>query len=356
MMDLLKELTEAQSAPGYEHEVREIMRRELEKTTEELVYDRTGSIFGKVSGKDVAPTIMLAGHMDEVAFMVNEVTEKGYLRFTPLGGWWEQVLLSQRVKVIAKDQKFTGVVGSKPPHLLTKEERSKVFPMKEMFIDVGGNSAEQVKEWGIQTGDPIVPVCPYELLPDDDTILAKALDNRVGCYLALEVMKQLNKEKSPNTVYGGATVQEEVGLRGAQTSPYVVEPDVAFALDVGIAQDGPSNDDKNKPKLGAGPLVTFLDATMIPNVKLRNLVTETANEKNIPYQVEVMMGGGTDAGKFHMFKKGVPTIVIGVAARYIHSHVSMVSKKDVENAVKLIVEVIRKIDLDQYKSILDYRS
>jgi len=354
-MDLLKELTEAQSAPGYEYEVREIMRRELEKTAEEVVYDRTGSIFGKKAGKSEQPRVMVAGHMDEVAFMVNEVTEKGYLRFTPLGGWWDQVLLSQRVSVIAGKKKYTGVIGSKPPHLLTKEERSKVFPIREMYIDIGANSADQVKEWGIKPGDPVVPICPYELLPDGDTILAKALDNRVGCYLALEVMKELKKEKTPNTIFGGATVQEEVGLRGAQTSQYAVEPDIAFALDVGIAQDGPASDDKNKPKLGGGPLVTFLDATMIPNTRLRDLVTETAEEKDIPYQVEVMMGGGTDAGKFHLFKKGVPTIVIGVAARYIHSHVSMVSKKDIEHTVKLIVEVIKKIDSAKYDSIADYK-
>lgn len=354
-MDLLKELTEAQSAPGYEAEVRGIMRRELDRTSEEVVYDNTGSIFGKKEGKASSPRVMLAGHMDEVAFMISEITDNGYLRFTPLGGWWDQVLLSQRVTVITEKRKFTGVIGSKPPHLLKPEERKSVFPMREMYIDIGANSKDQVKEWGVCVGDPAVPICPYELLPDNDTILAKALDNRVGCYLSLEVMKQLSIEDHPNVVYGGATVQEEVGLRGAQTSPYVVEPDVAFALDVGIAQDGPANEGKDKPKLGKGPLVTFLDATMIPNVRFRDLVTNTADEKGIPYQVEVMMGGGTDAGKFHLFKKGVPTIVVGVAARYIHSHVSMVSKKDVENAVKLLVEVIKKLDASTYDSISNYR-
>lgn len=354
-MDLLKELTEAQSAPGYESEVRGIMRRELDKTSEEVVYDNTGSIFGKKAGKSSSPRVMLAGHMDEVAFMISEITKNGYLRFTPLGGWWDQVLLSQRVTVMTEQKKFTGVIGSKPPHLLRPEERKRVFPMREMYIDIGANSEEQVKEWGVSVGDPIVPICPYELLPDNDTILAKALDNRVGCYLALEVMKQLSIQDHPNVVFSGATVQEEVGLRGAQTSPYVVEPDVAFALDVGIAQDGPANEGKEKPKLGGGPLVTFLDATMIPNIRFRDLVTKTADEKGIPYQAEVMTGGGTDAGKFHLFKKGVPTIVIGVAARYIHSHVSMISKKDVENAVKLLLEVIKKLDATTYNSISNYR-
>jgi endoglucanase len=354
-LKLLKELTEAQSAPGYEYEVREIMRRELKRAGEEVIYDHTGSIFGKKTGSSDGPRIMMAGHMDEVAFMVSEITDNGYLRFTPLGGWWEQVLLSQRVQVMTEKRKFTGVIGSKPPHLLKPEERKKVFPMREMYIDIGAGSKDQVKEWGVAVGDPIVPFSPYELLPDEDTILAKALDNRVGCYTAVVTLKQLSKEKHPNTVYSGATVQEEVGLRGAQTSPYVVEPDIAIALDVGIAQDGPAERDKDKPKLGGGPLVTFLDATMIPNTRFRDFVVSTAEENNIPHQVEVMTGGGTDAGKFHLFKQGVPTVVIGVAARYIHSHVSMVSKSDVENTTKLLVEVVKKLDAAACGKIVNYR-
>lgn len=355
-MDVLKELTEAQSAPGYETDVRAIMHRELEKTSGDVVYDNTGSIFGKKEGTSSSPRIMLAGHMDEVAFMVKEVTKEGYLRFTPLGGWWEQVLLSQRVTVVTEQRKFTGVIGSKPPHLLKPEEKKKVFPMREMFIDIGAGSKEQVKEWGVRVGDPIVPICPYELLPDDDTILAKALDNRVGCYLALQVMKELHAHEHPNVVFSGATVQEEVGLRGAETSPYVVQPDIAFALDVGIAQDGPASEGEDKPKLGGGPLITFLDATMIPNTRFRDLIVDTAEAEDIPYQVEVMTGGGTDAGKLHLFKQGVPTAVIGVAARYIHSHVSMVSKKDVDHAAKLLVQMIKKLDAEAYGFISGYRS
>jgi putative aminopeptidase FrvX len=355
-MDLLKRLTEAVSAPGYEDEVRKIMQEELEKTSSELLYDRIGSILGKKEGASSGPKVLVAGHMDEVAFMVSEITKDGYLYFTPLGGWWSQVLLSQRVHIITNNKKFTGVIGSKPPHILTPEERDKVYPIREMFIDIGANSDEQVKEWGIKVGDPVIPICPFEIMPDEDTILAKALDNRAGCYLALKVMEHLQNEKHPNTVFSGATVQEEVGLRGAATSPYIVEPDVAIALDVGIAEDDPSSSGKNKPKLGKGPLITFLDASMIPNISFRNFVVEMAEKHNIPYQIEVMTGGGTDAGKFHLFKKGVPSIVIGVAARYIHSHVSMVSKKDLENAVKLLVEVIKGLDENTYRSFIHYQN
>ncbi|HET7628658.1 MAG TPA: M42 family metallopeptidase [Bacillales bacterium] len=354
-MNLLKALTEARGAPGFEGEVRRMMRRELQDHADEVLYDHTGSIFGKKRGAADAPRVLLAGHMDEVAFMVSEITDDGYLRFKPLGGWWEQVLLSQRVEVVTEQRSFTGVIGSRPPHVLTKEEREKVFPMKEMYVDIGAGSKNQAAAWGVAVGDPIVPVCPYEELADEDTILAKALDNRVGCYAAVEVLKQLNEGSHPNEVYAGATVQEEVGLRGAETAPHVVQPDVAIALDVGIAEDGPSEKEKNKPKLGGGPLVTFLDATMIPNTRFRDLIVETAEENGISHQVEVMTGGGTDAGKFNLYKRGVPTVVIGVAARYIHSNVSMVSRQDVDRMVRLLAAVIDKLDAETVRYLCDYR-
>jgi endoglucanase len=352
-MELLKELTNARGVSGYEGEVRQIMWRELKRTTSRIVTDRIGSIFGEKEGSATSPRILLAGHMDEVGFMVKEVTKDGYLRFATLGGWWDQVLLSQRVSVVTERRTFTGVIGSKPPHILTAEERKKVYPIREMFVDIGAKSDEQVKEWGVRVGDPIVPVCPFEILPDGDTILAKALDNRVGCYMALEIIKELGKADHPNTVIAGATVQEEVGLRGATTAPHVVEPDIAFVLDVGIAEDGPGSEG-NKPRLGGGPLITFLDATMIPHLRLRDRVMETAEELNIPIQVETMAGGGTDAGKIHLFRRGVPSLVVGVAARYIHSHVSMVSKSDVRQAVRLLAEVIRRLDRQAVEQLVQY--
>ncbi|WP_026695523.1 M42 family metallopeptidase [Peribacillus kribbensis] len=351
-MDLLRELTETNAAPGFEKPIRKIMERELKQTGANLVYDHLGSVFGEKQGSGDGPKILLAGHMDEVAFMVSEITKNGYLRFVSLGGWWDQVLLSQRVKVLAGQKEYTGVVGSKPPHILQPEERKKVYPMREMFIDVGAKDEEQVREWGIKVGDPIMPICPFELLPDGDTILAKALDNRVGCYIALEVMKEIKGTTHSSTVYSGATVQEEVGLRGAATAPYVMEPELAVAMDVGIAQDGPG-DNTNKPKLGKGALITFLDSSMVPHTGLRNFMIDVAEKNQIPYQVDVMLGGGTDAGRFHLFKRGVPSIVVGVPARYIHSHVSMVSKKDLDHAVKLLAAFIKAMDRQAYNQILD---
>ncbi|SFF67403.1 endoglucanase [Planifilum fulgidum] len=353
-MELLKELTLARGVSGYEGEVRHIMLRELKRISAKIVTDHIGSVFGEKEGTSPSPRILLAGHMDEVGFMVKEITKEGYLRFATLGGWWDQVLLSQRVSVVTEKRTFTGVIGSKPPHILTPEERKKVYPIREMYVDIGAKSDEQVKEWGIRVGDPIVPVCPFEILPDRDTILAKALDNRVGCYMAIQVLKELAKADHPNTVIAGATVQEEVGLRGAVTSPHAVEPDIAFVLDVGVAEDGPGSEKGSKPRLGGGPLITFLDATMIPHLRLRDRVMEIAEELNIPVQVETMSGGGTDAGKIHLFRRGVPSLVVGVAARYIHSHVSMVSRSDVQQAVRLLVEVIRRMDRASVKNMVRF--
>lgn len=350
-MHFLQQLTEARGIPGYEQEVRQLMEDEMRKLGAAISCDNLGGIFGKKPGNAVNPKILVAGHLDEVGFMVSEITKGGFLRFVPLGGWWPQVLLSQRVQVITERRTYTGVIGSKPPHILTVEERNKVYPMREMYIDIGAHSDEQVQEWGIRVGDPIVPICPFEILPDGDTILAKALDNRMGCYMSVEVLRQLKMTDHPNMVIAGATVQEEVGLRGAQTAPHEVQPNVAFALDVGIAEDGPGQEGNNKPKMGEGPLITFLDASMIPNIQLRNLVIQTAEEQNIPYQTEILLGGGTDAGRFHLFHRGVPSLVIGVAARYIHSHVSMISKRDMENGIRLLVEVIKKLDEESVRSL-----
>jgi putative aminopeptidase FrvX len=353
-MHLLKELTEARAVSGYEHEVRAIMEREMKKHHVHIMTDGLGGIFAEIQGTSSKPRIMVAAHLDEVGFMVSEITKSGYLRFTPLGGWWSQVLLSQRVQIMTENRVFTGVIGSKPPHVLTAEERNRVYPMKEMFIDVGAHSDEQVKEWGIRVGDPVVPLCPFEIMPDNDTILAKALDNRTGCWLALQMVERLKMESHPNTVIAGATVQEEVGLRGATTAPRLVKPDLAFAVDVGIAEDQPGVETENKPKMGKGPLITFLDATMVPNIRLRNYVVEVAEKNNIPYQIEIMTGGGTDAGQFHLYGKGTPSLVIGVAARYIHSHVSMVSKTDLENAARLLHEAVKGLDEQKVAEITQY--
>lgn len=344
---MLKELTEASGVPGQEQEVRELMRSYLQPLCDEIYTDRLGSIIGRKVGLAGGPKIMLMGHMDEIGFMVTHITKDGFIKFQTLGGWWSQVMLAQRVKILTRKGDVIGVIGSKPPHVLSPEERNKVVEIKNMYIDVGADGEESAKEMGIRPGDPIVPVCPFTVMANGKMYMAKALDNRTGCATAVEVLKRLQGVDHPNVVYSGASVQEEVGLRGAQTSAFMIEPDIFFALDVGIAGDTPGlAEGGNLPnsKCGKGPLILIYDGSMVPNTKLRDLVIATAEEEGIPYQYDALSGGGTDAGRAHLVHRGVPSLVIGFPTRYIHSHASLVHHDDLENAAKLVAAVVRRLD------------
>lgn len=342
-LELMKELTETEAAPGFEARMHRVMRSHLESVTTEIVTDNLGSIVGKLG--ESGPRILLAGHMDEVAFMVSQITKDGFLRLQALGGWWGHVMLAQRVKVISRNGDLTGVIGSKAPHVLSIEERKNVLEIENMFVDIGASSKEEAEAFGVEVGDPIIPICPFEVMPNPRLLMAKAWDNRAGCYVALKVLEHLRHEALPNIVYAGATVQEEVGLRGAETLSHRISPDIAFALDVGVAGDTPGMSHKEgHSALGAGPLLGFYDRSMIPHRALRDLVLETAKENRIPYQTDIMPGGGTDAGKIHTAKDGVPTMVISVPARYIHSHVSIVHRDDLDNSVRLLVALVKKLN------------
>jgi len=223
-LKLFQTLTELPGAPGNEHLVRKFMREQLSQFSDELVQDNLGSIFGVKRGAETGPTVMVAGHMDEVGFMVTAITENGMLRFQPLGGWWSQVILAQRVQVMTNNGPVIGVVGSIPPHLLDDAKRNKPMEIKNMLIDIGADNREDAKRLGIKPGQAILPICPFTPMANPKKILAKAWDNRYGCGLAIELLQELKDEKLPNTLYSGATVQEEVGLRGAQTAANMINP------------------------------------------------------------------------------------------------------------------------------------
>lgn len=351
---LLKEITDANGVSGYEKEVRAIMKRELKKSATSIEYDKMGSILGIKNGTAKSPRIMTIGHMDEVGFMVKEITKEGFIKFLPLGGWWGHVALGQRMRIITSKGIVIGVVGSTPPHLLPMEERKKVLEIKDMFIDVGAMEKFNVeKRLGIKPGDPIVPDSEFTILSNTKTYMAKAFDNRVSCAIVLEVMNKLKNIKHPNTVLGGATVQEEVGLRGAQTIAHLGDPDVCIVVDTGIAQDIPPNNFGKAEKLGAGPVVLLYDAGMIPNLKLRDLVIKTAQTKKIPFHLSYMERGATDGGRVHMSRLGVPSIVIGPPIRYIHSHNGILSRADYDNTIKLLFELIKKLDAKTVKSLTE---
>ena len=351
-LTMLKDLTDANAISGNEKEAREVMERYITPLADEVYTDNLGSLIAKKTGAQNGPKIMVAGHLDEIGFMVTRIDKKGFVYFQTIGGWWSQVMLAQRVTIMTSKGNVTGVIGSKPPHILSAEARKKPVDIKEMFIDIGATSKDEAEEFGVKPGDSVVPYFEFTQLKNEKMLLAKAWDNRIGCAIAIEVLKQLKDEQHPNIVYGVGTVQEEVGLRGAKTSAHLIKPDIGFGVDVGIAGDTPGvKEQEADSKLGAGPQIILYDASMISHKGLRDLVIETADEKNIPYQYASIAGGGTDSGSIHLTANGVPSLSITIATRYIHSHAAILHRDDFENAVKLIVEVIKKLDQDKVKEI-----
>jgi putative aminopeptidase FrvX len=349
---MLKELTDAKGVAGNEREPREVMKKYIAPYADEVTTDNLGSLVAKKVGDANGPKIMVAGHLDEVGFMVTQIDDKGFLRFQTVGGWWSQVMLAQRVTIVTKNGDITGVIGSKPPHILPAEARKKPVDIKDMFIDIGASSKEEAMEWGVRPGDQVVPYFEFQVMKNEKMLLAKAWDNRIGCAIAIDVLKQLKDQKHPNIVYGVGTVQEEVGLRGAKTSANYIQPDIAFSVDVGIAGDTPGVTEKEaQGKMGNGPQIVLYDASMVSHKGLRDFVVGVADELNIPYQYDAIPGGGTDSGAIHVSMNGVPSLSIGIATRYIHSHSSMLHRDDYENAVKLIVEVIKCLDADAVNKI-----
>jgi putative aminopeptidase FrvX len=350
---LLKEITEASGVPGYENDVRAIMRQYVEGVAV-IEQDKMGSFIGKHVGDADCPRVMLAGHMDEIGFMATLITKEGFVRFQPLGGWWDQVLLGHRVIIKTAKGGVLGVLGAKPPHLLDAEERKKIVEKKDMYIDVGACSEEEVREMGVRPGDPIIPVSEFTAMAKPSFYLSKAFDNRLGCALAVQALCELAEDGHPNTVYAVGTVQEEVGLRGAKTSAYVIDPDVAIILEVDIAGDVPGiKPEESSVKMNGGPTLLVYDARMIPNLKLRDMVIATAEELEIPLQFSAMAGGATDGGMIHMHNKGVPTVVIGVPTRHIHSHNAILCRDDYDRALRLVVALAKKLDAETVASLTD---
>lgn len=344
---MFKTLTELQGVPGDEKLVRDFMKTELTKYADEIMYDNLGSIFGVKNG--IGPRVMVAGHMDEVGFMVTQITDNGMIRFQPLGGWWNQVLLAQRVQIMTKKGIVPGVIGSIPPHNLTPDQRKKPMEISNMLIDIGADDKEDALHIGVSPGDSIVPICPFTPMANEKKILAKAWDNRYGCGLAIELLKELKEETLRNTLYAGATVQEEVGLRGAQTAANMIQPDIFFALDASPANDMSGNKEEFG-QIGKGALLRIFDRTMITHRGMREFILDTAESNDIPYQYFISQGG-TDAGRVHTSNDGVPSAVIGICARYIHTSSSIIHVDDYAAAKELLVTLVKATDQATIDSI-----
>jgi len=343
--EFLKNLINSMSPSGFEQEAADIWRDYTAQFADEVRRDLHGNTIAVVN-KGGAPRVMLAGHIDEIGYMVKYIDDDGFIYFAPIGGVDPQIAQGQRVIIKGKKGKILGVIGKKPIHLFTPEDRNKVVKFEDMFIDIGAKSKEGAEEY-VSVGDPIVNAPGFDELLGD-IIVGRGFDDRVGAFVVAEALRLLSEDKPQAEVYSVATVQEEIGLRGARTSAFGIDPKIGIAVDVTFAMDTPKLKGQKELvgdiKIGGGPVIA-----RGPNInhKLFELFVKTAEEEGIPYQIEgIPRGTGTDANVIQLTRAGVAAGLISIPNRYMHTPCEIVSKKDLENAARLIAATVRKITED----------
>lgn len=348
--ELLKKLSIVAGVPGNEKKVSQLISSEIKDSVEKLTYDHLGSVIGQIGQK--GPKVMIAGHMDEVGLLVTQITKEGFVKFQTLGGWFSQVMLAQVWEIHTKKGIVLGITGVKPPHIIPADKRNVAIDIQTMYLDLGVSSKEEAEKLGVEPGNMIVPKGEFHVLGNEKYLLGKAWDNRIGSAVVIEVLKRLG-HNDVNQLFGTFTVQEEVGLRGAKTSSYVVAPEIAIAVDTGLANDVPGGE-ASEQSLGKGPQILLYDAGLVPHQTLREFVINVAKEENIPYQEAFITGGRTDAGHMHLAHKGAASLSIGIPTRYMHSHTSIIHYDDYENTIKLMLAVIKKLDQETVNYILSH--
>ncbi|MDA8229253.1 MAG: M42 family metallopeptidase [Desulfitobacterium hafniense] len=324
---LLKRLTQTFGPSGSEDTIRSVIIQEIQSYCDEISTDVMGNLIARRQGK--GKNIMIAAHMDEIGIMVTHIDEKGFLRFTPIGGVRVNELPHRKVQF---KNATIGVIG------MEKLDKLADLKLERLFIDIAANSKEDA-ESRIRVGDTAVFVGEFH--DQGDKIISKALDDRIGCFIAIEALKRVKSTFPLSFVF---TVQEEVGLRGAQTSAYALEPDLAIAVDVTLTGDTPKAH-RMDVKLGSGAAIKVLDRSIITPPQIKRWMIKTAEEKEIKYQLEVLESGGTDSGAIHLTKSGVPAGVISIPTRYVHSTAEMADKHDIEAAVNLLVALLESYEL-----------
>ncbi len=339
---LLEKLSNAHGISGWEGSIQQIVKEEIEPYVDEVRLDKLGNLIATKKG--AAPSVMIEAHADEIGLMVKHIDEKGFLRFIRIGGWFDQTLLNQRVIIHTRSGPVIGVIGCKPPHVMKEDERKKIVEGKDMFIDIGCENDKDVETLGIRPGTPVSIDRKFAVLQGDQ-VTGKAFDNRAGLVAMIEALK---RTKSKSTIYAVATVQEETGLKGAKVAAYGLDPDVAITADVTIPGDHPGIDKKDAPiEMGKGPVMVIADASgrgIMATPQVVEWIAGTAHEFAIPIQLEASDGGTTNATSIYLTKCGVPTGVISVATRYIHTPVEVLSLNDVESAAELMARCMETVE------------
>jgi len=343
---LLEEISNAFGPSGYESDVRAIMRRELAPLANSMETDGLGSLVAAAKADPNAPRIMMAAHMDELGMIVRYITPEGYIKFVTLGGWLDQGLINQRYWIKTRKGMVLGVTGPKTPHVMQGDERSRLRGRDDIFVDVGAKSRQDAEErLGIRPGDPIGPDSKFAVMNGGALYLGKAWDDRVGCAVMIEVMRKLKAAPVAANVYAVATVQEEVGLRGAHTASHLVKPDIGISIESGVAADYPGiRPEEAQERLGQGAGLFLHDSSMIPTLSFRDFFIDTAKAANIPLQFNVLSGYGEDGAEMQKSFSGIPAVNVTVPTRYLHNHNGIIARSDFDHAVNLVVAVIRKLD------------
>lgn len=344
-LKLLKELSNAFGPSGDEGDPRELLQKELEKYADETRVDKLGNVFFFHHGKKKCPRVMLSAHMDEVGFIITYVEDEGFARFETLGGITNSILPGQRILLRADRNYVKGIIGTKPPHIMAPDEQNKITPVEDLFIDVGADSLGAANKKGVDVG--VLGVFDVEFADlGDGYVRGKAFDDRAGCAVLVQVFKSLRN--SPYNVVAVGSVQEELGLRGARTAAWQVDPDYALALEGTFAADVPgTRPDRRSAKLKGGPVITIMDRTVFAHPTVLKTLVKGATEKRIPYQFKKVLMGGTDAGAIHLTKAGVPSGTVAVPCRYIHGPAAVTHVDDLKATVEIVKEFIAKISVKQ---------
>lgn len=340
-IELLEKLSNAFGPSGNEQDIAETLKKELEEYADDTRVDKLGNILFYHNGKGGYPKIMLSAHMDEVGFIITFIEENGFLRFETLGGITNNIMLGQRILLRGEKGYLKGIIGTKPPHIMTPEEQNKIIPKEDLFIDIGADSISQAQEKGADVGTMGVFDVDFTDL-GSGYFRGKAFDDRAGCTVLAEVFKSL--KDSPCNVVAVGSVQEELGIRGARTAAWQVDPDYGLALEGTFVADVPNiRPDRVSSKIKGGPVITILDRTVFTHPMVLKTLIKIGREKSIPFQFKKVPMGGTDAGAIHLTKAGVPSGTVAVPCRYIHGPASIIHIDDLKNTIQLVTGFVETI-------------
>ena len=342
-MALLRELSDAFGVSGFEDEVRELIAERIRPFVDELRVDTLGNLIATRKGKDDR-VLMLDAHIDEVGFIVKWIGNDGFLRISPIGGWDERIIPGHRVVIRTRSGETRhGVIGTSPPHILTPEQRKKPIPLDKMFVDVGAASREEALDLGIQIGDAMTIHYPFQEIIEG-YVTGKAFDDRAGCAILIEVAERMAEVGWPMNVAFSFSFGEEIGLRGARTAAYGIEPDLALAVEGTIGANMPGVPEDSQPaRVGCGPVITVADRSIIVAPKVVRALEAAADAGSIQYQYKLPTYGGNDAGAIHLTRSGVLAGTVAVPCRFIHSPTTTMRLNDYENTVRLVLEFVKSL-------------